>query len=79
MPTLSILIRIKVRFKDILKFNSQLGMMINFDCSPIWFKDAAGSIRYFNVDAEYLKHEHQLTAMDYRVIFNSTLVLLHGF
>jgi hypothetical protein len=41
-------------------------MMVNFDCAPIWFKDAAESIRYFNVDAEYLKHEHQNVAMDYR-------------
>lgn len=44
-----------------------LAMMINFDCSPLWFKNAAESIRYFNVDAEYLKHEHQTVAMDYRV------------
>ncbi|KAI6177380.1 hypothetical protein M3Y97_00900700 [Aphelenchoides bicaudatus] len=55
-----------IEYTDSFNFNTHKGMMVNFDCSPIWFKNATESVRYFNVDAEYLKHEHQTTAMDYR-------------
>ncbi|KAI1717356.1 pyridoxal-dependent decarboxylase conserved domain-containing protein [Ditylenchus destructor] len=51
---------------DSFNFNPHKAMMINFDCSPMWFKDAAEAINYFNVDPVYLKHEHQAVASDYR-------------
>ncbi|CAD5217443.1 unnamed protein product [Bursaphelenchus okinawaensis] len=51
---------------DSFNFNPHKAMMINFDCSPMWFKDATEAIKHFNVDAEYLKHEYQSVAHDYR-------------
>uniref|UniRef100_A0A915MS76 Aromatic-L-amino-acid decarboxylase n=1 Tax=Meloidogyne javanica TaxID=6303 RepID=A0A915MS76_MELJA len=55
-----------VEFADSFNFNAHKAMMINFDCSPMWFKNGAESISYFNVDPAYLKHEYQAVASDYR-------------
>lgn len=65
-----------IEHADSFNFNPHKAMMITFDCSPLWFKNAAESIRFFNVDAEYLKHEHQTVATDYRVNYfvNSSLL-----
>ncbi|KAF1766086.1 hypothetical protein GCK72_006042 [Caenorhabditis remanei] len=40
--------------------------MINFDCSPMWFKNGTYASRYYNVDAIHLAHEYQSTGTDYR-------------
>uniref|UniRef100_A0AC35G1Y6 Uncharacterized protein n=1 Tax=Panagrolaimus sp. PS1159 TaxID=55785 RepID=A0AC35G1Y6_9BILA len=53
-------------FVDSFNFNPHKAMQINFDCSPMWFKDAKEATTYFNVEAEYLRHEYQAVASDYR-------------
>ncbi|XGW19009.1 hypothetical protein V3C99_003093 [Haemonchus contortus] len=53
-------------FVDSYNFNAHKAMLINFDCSPMWFKDGVTATKYFNVDPVYLKHEHQAVAADYR-------------
>jgi aromatic-L-amino-acid decarboxylase len=56
-----------VEYADSFNFNAHKAMMVNFDCSPMWFKNGAESIAYFNVDPAYLKHEYQTVSSDYRV------------
>ncbi|KHJ89209.1 pyridoxal-dependent decarboxylase domain protein [Oesophagostomum dentatum] len=51
---------------DSFNFNAHKAMLINFDCSPMWFKDGTTAAKYFDVDPVYLKHEHQAVASDYR-------------
>lgn len=55
-----------IELVDSYNFNAHKAMLINFDCSPMWFKDGANATKYFNVDPVYLKHEHQAVAADYR-------------
>ncbi|PAV75464.1 hypothetical protein WR25_26849 [Diploscapter pachys] len=55
-----------MEFVDSYNFNAHKCLMMNFDCSPMWFKNGAHIVKYFNVDPLYLKHEHQATASDYR-------------
>jgi aromatic-L-amino-acid decarboxylase len=55
-----------VEYVDSFNFNCHKTMMVNFDCSPMWFKDAAEAIKYFHVDPIFLRHEHQAVASDYR-------------
>uniref|UniRef100_A0A0N5A4U4 Aromatic-L-amino-acid decarboxylase n=1 Tax=Parastrongyloides trichosuri TaxID=131310 RepID=A0A0N5A4U4_PARTI len=55
-----------IEYVDSFNFNTHKAMAVNFDCSPMWFKDASEAIGYFNVDPVYLKHEHQTTSYDYR-------------
>ncbi|VDM57213.1 unnamed protein product [Angiostrongylus costaricensis] len=55
-----------VELVDSFNFNSHKSMLVNFDCSPMWFKDGVTITKYFNVDATYLKHEYQAAAADYR-------------
>uniref|UniRef100_A0A1I7X4U3 Aromatic-L-amino-acid decarboxylase n=1 Tax=Heterorhabditis bacteriophora TaxID=37862 RepID=A0A1I7X4U3_HETBA len=51
---------------DTYNFNAHKAMLINFDCSPMWFKNGTTATKYFNVEPVYLKHEHQSVASDYR-------------
>ncbi|CEF65355.1 Aromatic-L-amino-acid decarboxylase [Strongyloides ratti] len=55
-----------IEYADSFNFNVHKAMAVNFDCSPMWFKDASEAIAYFNVDPVYLKHEHQTNSFDYR-------------
>ncbi|CAD6190337.1 unnamed protein product [Caenorhabditis auriculariae] len=55
-----------MEYVDSFNYNAHKGMFINFDCSPLWFRDGAHASKFFNVDAVYLSHEHQATAYDYR-------------
>ncbi|KAH7731929.1 Protein BAS-1 b [Aphelenchoides avenae] len=55
-----------MEYVDSFNFNAHKALMINFDCSPMWFRDATEAIGYFNVDPVYLRHEHQNVASDYR-------------
>uniref|UniRef100_A0AC34PZ61 Dopa decarboxylase n=1 Tax=Panagrolaimus sp. JU765 TaxID=591449 RepID=A0AC34PZ61_9BILA len=55
-----------IEYADSFNFNPHKALQINFDCSPMWFKDAKEATKYFNVEAEYLKHEYQAVASDYR-------------
>ncbi|PIC42326.1 hypothetical protein B9Z55_009442 [Caenorhabditis nigoni] len=55
-----------MEYVDSFNFNLHKAGMINFDCSPMFFKNGTHVSRYFNVDAIYLAHEYQSTAADYR-------------
>ncbi|KJH48703.1 pyridoxal-dependent decarboxylase domain protein [Dictyocaulus viviparus] len=55
-----------IELVDSFNFNAHKTMLMNFDCSPMWFKDGVTTTKYFNVDPTYLKHEHQAVAADYR-------------
>jgi aromatic-L-amino-acid decarboxylase len=41
-------------------------MLVNFDCSTMWFKNNEHIVEAFNVDPLYLKHAHQDKILDYR-------------
>lgn len=51
---------------DSFNTNVHKSLQINFDCSPMWFKDAHEAVKYFDVEPLYLKHEHQSNCLDYR-------------
>ncbi|CAJ0931146.1 unnamed protein product, partial [Mesorhabditis belari] len=51
---------------DSFNYNAHKSMMVNFDCSPMWFTDARSAVRYFNVDIDILRHEHQDKTIDFR-------------
>uniref|UniRef100_A0A914X7V8 Aromatic-L-amino-acid decarboxylase n=1 Tax=Plectus sambesii TaxID=2011161 RepID=A0A914X7V8_9BILA len=55
-----------VELVDSFNFNVHKWMLVNFDCSPMWFRDAREATAYFNVDPIFLKHEHQDKTIDYR-------------
>lgn len=42
-----------IHYVDSFNFNPHKAMRINFDCSPMWFKDATEAVKYFNVEADY--------------------------
>ncbi|KAG9510426.1 Aromatic-L-amino-acid decarboxylase [Fragariocoptes setiger] len=51
---------------DSFDFNPHKWLLINFDCSVLWFKDSRSIVDTFNVDPLYLKHEKQGQVPDYR-------------
>ncbi|ODN06479.1 Aromatic-L-amino-acid decarboxylase [Orchesella cincta] len=51
---------------DSFNFNPHKWMLVNFDCSAMWIKDANEVVEAFNVDPFYLKHDMQGKAPDYR-------------
>ncbi|CAI2348174.1 unnamed protein product [Caenorhabditis sp. 36 PRJEB53466] len=55
-----------LEYTDSYNLNLHKAGMINFDCSPLWFRNGTYASRYFNVDAVYLAHEYQSTGTDYR-------------
>ncbi|XP_074653816.1 aromatic-L-amino-acid decarboxylase-like [Tubulanus polymorphus] len=55
-----------VEFAQSFNFNPHKWMLVNFDCSAMWLKDASHVVDAFNVDPLYLKHDHQSVAPDYR-------------
>ncbi|ELU12210.1 hypothetical protein CAPTEDRAFT_158583 [Capitella teleta] len=55
-----------VEFADSFNFNPHKWMLVNFDCSAMWFKDSSDVVDAFNVDPLYLKHENQGAVPDYR-------------
>ncbi|XP_065357772.1 3,4-dihydroxyphenylacetaldehyde synthase 2 isoform X1 [Calliphora vicina] len=44
---------------DSLNFNLHKFLMVNFDCSAMWLKDANKVVDSFNVDRIYLKHKYE--------------------
>ncbi|XP_033173456.1 3,4-dihydroxyphenylacetaldehyde synthase isoform X1 [Drosophila mauritiana] len=44
---------------DSLNFNLHKFMLVNFDCSAMWLRDANKVVDSFNVDRIYLKHKHE--------------------
>jgi len=57
-----------IELADSYNFNPHKWLLINFDCSAMWFKDTTHVVDAFSVDPLYLKHEHQgkVDAPDYR-------------
>ncbi|KAA3671821.1 aromatic-L-amino-acid/L-tryptophan decarboxylase, partial [Paragonimus westermani] len=47
-------------------FNPHKWLLVNFDCSCVWYKNVAPIIESFSVDPTYLKHKHQGQAPDFR-------------
>ena len=56
-----------LQFADSFNFNPHKWMLVNFDCSAMWIRDARYVVDAFNVDPLYLKHEHEGKVVDYRV------------
>ena len=48
-----------IELADSFNFNPHKWMLVNFDCSAMWFKDASLTVDAFSVDPVYLKHRHQ--------------------
>lgn len=51
---------------DSFNFNPHKWLLVNFDCSAMWLKDANDIVSAFNVDPIFLKHDHQNSAPDFR-------------
>lgn len=51
---------------DSFNFNCHKWMLVNFDCSALWVRDAKYLVEAFNVERIYLKHKHQGLTPDYR-------------
>lgn len=54
-----------VELAESFNFNPHKWMMVTFDCSALWVKDAKYLVQAFNVQRIYLKHKHQGDAPDY--------------
>ncbi|XP_014253190.1 aromatic-L-amino-acid decarboxylase [Cimex lectularius] len=55
-----------IDYADSFNFNPHKWLLVNFDCSTMWFKDPSWIVNAFNVDPLYLKHDQQGAAPDYR-------------
>jgi len=55
-----------VEYADSFNFNPHKWMLVNFDCSTMWFNDSRKVVDAFNVDPLYLKHNYQGQIPDYR-------------
>ncbi|CAH8494681.1 unnamed protein product [Schistosoma intercalatum] len=47
-------------------FNPHKWLLINFDCSIVWYREVNWVKNSFHVDPPYLKHKHQQTTIDFR-------------
>ena len=55
-----------IEFADSIDCNPHKWLLVNFDCSTLWIRDASYVVDSFNVDPVYLKHEMQGKIPDYR-------------
>ncbi|XP_033627723.1 aromatic-L-amino-acid decarboxylase-like [Asterias rubens] len=55
-----------LEFADSFNFNPHKWMLVNFDCSAMWVRNQIDLVSALQVDATYLKHEHQDVVVDYR-------------
>ncbi|XP_074031048.1 aromatic-L-amino-acid decarboxylase isoform X2 [Leptinotarsa decemlineata] len=55
-----------VEFADSFNFNAHKWMLVNFDCSAMWVKNAKYLVEAFNVQRIYLKDNHKGLAPEYR-------------
>ncbi|XP_015602409.1 aromatic-L-amino-acid decarboxylase isoform X1 [Cephus cinctus] len=55
-----------INYVDSFNFNPHKWLLVNFDCSAMWVKNAGYLIDAFNVDRIYLAHDKQGQALDYR-------------
>ncbi|GFS16437.1 aromatic-L-amino-acid decarboxylase [Elysia marginata] len=49
-----------IEYADSLAFNPSKWLMVHFDCSALWLKDARALHRTFNVEPLYLQHENSV-------------------
>lgn len=59
-----------VQYADSFDVNLHKWLLVNFDCSAMWVKNATYLVDAFNVDRVYLKHNYQSQnpqVPDYRV------------
>ncbi|VDK74334.1 unnamed protein product [Onchocerca ochengi] len=54
-------------YLDSFNVNAHKALPINFDCSPMWFRNGKQILKYFKINAVYLKHD-QTCATDYRTV-----------
>ncbi|XP_057651180.1 aromatic-L-amino-acid decarboxylase-like isoform X2 [Diorhabda carinulata] len=55
-----------VEYADSFNFNPHKWMLVNFDCSAMWVKNAKYLVEAFNVQRIYLKDQHKDLAPEYR-------------
>ncbi|KAJ8921112.1 hypothetical protein NQ315_015910 [Exocentrus adspersus] len=55
-----------VEYAESFNFNPHKWMLVNFDCSAMWVKDARYLVEAFNVERIYLKDNHKGLAPEYR-------------
>ncbi|KAK7083885.1 hypothetical protein SK128_016740 [Halocaridina rubra] len=55
-----------IELAESFNFNPHKWLLVNFDCSAMWIKNANDIVDAFNVDPLYLKHDKQGQAPDYR-------------
>ena len=55
-----------IEYADSFNMNPHKWLLVNFDCSTLWFKDASHVVDSFSVDPVYFKHEMQGKVPDYR-------------
>nr|BDD85276.1 alpha methyl dopa resistant protein 1 [Ischnura senegalensis] len=55
-----------VELADSFNFNPHKWLLVNFDCSAMWVKNANDLVGAFSVDRIYLAHQKQGLAPDYR-------------
>ncbi|XP_037773302.1 aromatic-L-amino-acid decarboxylase-like [Penaeus monodon] len=55
-----------VELAESFNFNPHKWLLVNFDCSAMWIKNAHDVVDAFNVDPLYLRHDHQGQQPDYR-------------
>ncbi|XP_019877885.1 aromatic-L-amino-acid decarboxylase-like [Aethina tumida] len=55
-----------VELVESFNFNPHKWMLVNFDCSAMWVKNAKYLVEAFNVDRIYLKDSHKGLAPEYR-------------
>ncbi|KRX68256.1 Aromatic-L-amino-acid decarboxylase [Trichinella sp. T9] len=55
-----------IEYADTFNFNPHKALMINFDCSAMWFKNVLEIENAYYVNPQYLKHEHQNMIPDFR-------------
>nr|CAB3236617.1 CiHDCL histidine decarboxylase-like protein [Phallusia mammillata] len=58
-------IRKGLEFTTSFNFNPHKWMMVNYDCSALWFKNSSHAVNALNVDPIYLQHEEMGSAIDY--------------
>ncbi|XP_060516822.1 aromatic-L-amino-acid decarboxylase-like [Cylas formicarius] len=55
-----------IEMADSFNFNPHKWMLVNFDCSAMWVRDAKYLVEAFNVERIYLKDHHKGLAPEYR-------------
>ena len=55
-----------IEFADSFNTNPHKWLLVNFDCSTLWIKDASHLVDAFSVNPVYLRHEMQGKIPDYR-------------